>query len=125
MRMRWRKSGSMKRGRDRQEPAAISLEMRKIDADAPIHFHNLWADPEGEPQIQGIAEIQVGEHAEGHTARRLKLARIFGGLRHDGNHVAAGGEDLGIGAGERMQLKPAIIAPGPPIEADHERALIQ
>ena len=37
--------------------------------------------------------------------------------------VAACRDDLRIGAGERMQLEPAIIAPGPAVEADNERTL--
>ena len=57
--------------RDRQEPAAISLEMGEVDAEAPIHVHDPAPDPEDQPQIQGIAEIHVGQHAVGDAARRL------------------------------------------------------
>jgi len=30
-----------------------------------------------------------------------------------------------MGAGERMKLEPAIVAPRPAIEADHKRAVIE
>ena len=54
-----------------------------------------------------------------------KIARILGGFRHDGDDLASGRDDVGIGAGERMKLEPAIVAPGTAVEADHERALIE
>jgi hypothetical protein len=112
-------------GRDGQEPAAIPLDSGKVDAEAPVHVHDLLADPEHEPQAEGIAEIHVGEHAERHPARCPKIARILSSFRDDRDDLASGRDDVRIGAGGRMKLEPAIVAPRPAIEADHERAVIK
>ncbi len=100
----------------------MALEMGKINAKTAIHLHDLLADPEDEAERERIAEVEVGQDPEGKSADDLQRAGMFGGLGHDGNGIAAGRLDGRIGAGEGMQLEPAIAAPWPAVEADHQRS---
>src|SRR3990170_1816882 len=109
----------------RQKPPALALKLFEIDAELPVGVLDLIADPEDETERERIRQIEVGQHPERQTTALLEGPGIFRRLRHDRDHLAARSGDLRIGAGERMQLEPAIVAPRPAVEADDERPSAQ
>jgi hypothetical protein len=113
------------RRRDRQQPAAVPLKLREIDAELQISVLDLFADPEHEAERKGIGQIEVGEHFEGKISNLFQCLGVRRRFRHDRNDVAARGGDGAMGAGERPQFEPAIVAPGTAVEAEDKRSLRQ
>ena len=50
--------------RNGQEPAAISLELMKVDAELPVHLLDRVPNPEHEAERKGVYQVEVGQHTE-------------------------------------------------------------
>src|SRR5882724_2708816 len=53
---------------DRQQPPAIALKLREVDAELAVHILDLVAHPEHEAKGERIGQIEVGQHRERQTA---------------------------------------------------------
>lgn len=101
----------------------MALKALKVKAEAAIYLLELLAEPEHEAKGERVNKIEVGQNAERDLPHLLQVPRIMRRIRHDRDHVASCGNNIGVGTRKRMQLKPAIIAPRPAIEADDKRPL--